>query len=309
MNTFSPSLTHEEYEFILMAVILFALISFYSFFRSWKRLRFIEDTPTARLRSAHQGYVEIEGKGVLIEDKPIFAPLSNHLCLWYRSKIECQETLIEKGRSRIHWNVIYSSSSHHSFKLTDGSTSCFVDPDSAEIQGEEKLVWYGNTEWPSQTQILESQSILHSSNNRYRYSESLILPGQPLYVLGQFSTNSAASQHSVREIMNDLILDWKKDSQQLLKRFDTNKDGQIDQQEWSFARQIANTESHKIYQQRLLDPERNVITKPKDKRYPFIISVYSQASLKQKYRRTAYLSLLVCLTLTSYIIWFAHIYR
>lgn len=285
-----------------MGVILIDLISFYSFFKNWKRLRFIEDTPTARLRSSHQGYVEIEGKGAMIADKPIYAPLSNHPCLWYRSQIECKEILIEKEQSQIHWNVIYSNISRHSFKLTDGSTSCFVDPDSAEIQGEEKLVWYGNTEWPNQTQILESQSVLHSNNNRYRYSESLILPGQPLYVLGQFSTSSAASQYSIREIMSDLILDWKKDSQHLLKRFDTNKDGQIDQQEWEFARHIASTESQQIYQQRLLEPEQNIITKPKDKRYPFIISVYSQTSLRQKYRRTAYLSLLVCLILTGYII-------
>ncbi|MBK7354054.1 MAG: E3 ubiquitin--protein ligase [Nitrosomonas sp.] len=289
-----------------MGVILIDLISFYSFFKNWKRLRFIEDTPTARLRSSHQGYVEIEGKGAMIADKPIYAPLSNHPCLWYRSQIECKEILIEKEQSQIHWNVIYSNISRHSFKLTDGSTSCFVDPDSAEIQGEEKLVWYGNTEWPNQTQILESQSVLHSNNNRYRYSESLILPGQPLYVLGQFSTSSAASQYSIREIMSDLILDWKKDSQHLLKRFDTNKDGQIDQQEWEFARHIASTESQQIYQQRLLEPEQNIITKPKDKRYPFIISVYSQTSLRQKYRRTAYLSLLVCLILTGYIIWLTH---
>ena len=289
-----------------MGVILIDLISFYSFLKNWKRLRFIEDTPTARLRSSHQGYVEIEGKGAMIADKPIYAPLSNHPCLWYRSQIECKEILIEKEQSQIHWNVIYSNISRHSFKLTDGSTSCFVDPDSAEIQGEEKLVWYGNTEWPNQTQILESQSVLHSNNNRYRYSESLILPGQPLYVLGQFSTSSAASQYSIREIMSDLILDWKKDSQHLLKRFDTNKDGQIDQQEWEFARHIASTESQQIYQQRLLEPEQNIITKPKDKRYPFIISVYSQTSLRQKYRRTAYLSLLVCLILTGYIIWLTH---
>lgn len=75
MVIFSSSLTHEEYEFILMGVILIDLISFYSFFKNWKRLRFIEDTPTARLRSSHQGYVEIEGKGAMIADKPIYAPL------------------------------------------------------------------------------------------------------------------------------------------------------------------------------------------------------------------------------------------
>lgn len=308
MSVFSSPLSHEEYEFILMALILIALISFYSFFKNWKRLRFIEDTPTARLRSAHQGYVEIVGKGVLIDDKPIYAPLSNHRCLWYRSQIECQETIIEKGQSQIHWNVIYNNISHHQFKLTDGSTSCLVDPDNAEIKGGEKLIWYGNTEWPRQTQILESQSILHSNNNRYRYSEWLILPGQPLYILGQYSTSSVASQLSVREIMNNLILDWKKDSQQLLKRFDRNNDGQIDQQEWESARQTANTESQQIYQQRLLEPEQNIITKPKDKHYPFLISVYSQAILRQKYRRTAYLSLSVCLILIGYILWFAHLH-
>ena len=97
MVTFSSSLTHEEYEFIFMAIILIALISFYIFFKNWKRLRFIEDTPTARLRSAHQGYIEIEGKGALIEDKPIFAhsPIISAYGIEARSSV--RKPLSKKG--------------------------------------------------------------------------------------------------------------------------------------------------------------------------------------------------------------------
>jgi hypothetical protein len=84
--------------------------------------------------------------------------------------------------------VLYTNTSDHRFRLTDGVSSCYVDPDRAEINGIKKLVWYGNSEWPTRTQILESQSIVHAMTNNYRYSEWLILPGQPLYILGQFST-------------------------------------------------------------------------------------------------------------------------
>ncbi|MEQ1815560.1 MAG: E3 ubiquitin--protein ligase, partial [Nitrosomonas sp.] len=90
MNILAAELSPEEYQFVFGALLLAILISFYLFVRNWKRLRIIEDTPTAKLRSAHQGYIELEGKGQFVDDQPIYAPLSNHPCLWYRSLIEQQ---------------------------------------------------------------------------------------------------------------------------------------------------------------------------------------------------------------------------
>ncbi|MBP6058026.1 MAG: E3 ubiquitin--protein ligase [Nitrosomonas sp.] len=303
MDILSAKFTPEDYEFALIALLLAALISFYVFVRNWKRLRIIEDTPTARLRSAHQGYIELEGKGQFMDDQPIYAPLSNHPCLWYRSQIEQQETFTENGRTQTRWHVVYKNISNHRFKLTDGANSCYVDPDDAEVNGNEKLVWYGNTEWPTKTQILESQSIVHAMTNSYRYSECLILPGQPLYVLGQFKTWSAAAQQSVRDVMIHLINDWKQDQPALRKRFDSNKDGNIDQQEWEVARQQARSEAQQIHDQLALEPDENIITRPDNSEHPFIISVYPQTLLIRKYRHTAFLALTGCVLSIGIIAW------
>ncbi len=305
MGILPAELSPEDYEFALIALLLAALISFYFFVRNWKRLRIIEDTPTARLRSAHQGYIELEGKGQFM-DEPIYAPLSNHPCLWYRSQIEQQETFTENGRTQTRWNVVYKNISNHRFKLTDGANSCYVDPDDAEVNGSERLVWYGNTEWPTRTQILESQSIVHAMTNSYRYSEWLILPGQSLYILGQFKTWSATTQQSVRDVMIHLINDWKQDQPALRERFDSNKDGNIDQQEWEVARQESRSEAQQIHDQLVLEPDTHIIAKLDNATQPFIISVYPQALLVQKYRRNNFIALATCITLICTIAWLAH---
>lgn len=306
MGILPAELSPEDYEFALIALLLAALISFYFFVRNWKRLRIIEDTPTARLRSAHQGYIELEGKGQFMDDQPIYAPLSNHPCLWYRSQIEQQETFTENGRTQTRWNVVYKNISNHRFKLTDGANSCYVDPDDAEVNGSERLVWYGNTEWQIKTQILESQSIVHAMTNSYRYSEWLILPGQPLYILGQFKTWSATAQQSVRDVMINLINDWKQDQPAVRERFDSNKDGNIDQQEWEVARREARSEAQQIHDQLVLEPDTHIIAKLDNATQPFIISVYPQALLVQKYRRNTFIALAACIALICTIAWLAH---
>lgn len=298
--------TPEEFQFALGASILVALLNFYFFTRNWKRLRIIENTPTAKLRSAHQGYIELEGKGQLVDDQPIHAPLSNHPCLWYRSQIEQQESFVEKGRAQTRWNVVYKTISDHRFKLTDGVSSCFVDPRGAEVSGDEKLVWYGNTEWPTRTQVLESQSIVYAMANGYRYTEWLVLPGQSLYILGQFSTWSATTQKSVRDVMINLINDWKQDQPALRERFDTNKDGNIDQEEWETARQEARSEAQQIHDQLVLEPDTNIIAKSNNSARPFIISVYPQALLARKYRSNACLALVGCVVSVCIVAWLLH---
>ena len=308
MNQILADIPPQDYPYVLGAVIVAALTGFYFFMHNWKRLRIIEDTPTAKLRSAHQGYVELEGKGQFIDDRPIYAPLSNHPCLWYRSEIAQQETFTERGRTQTRWNVVYTNTSDHRFRLTDGVSSCYVDPEHAEINGIEKLVWYGNSEWPTRTQILESQSIVHAMTNNYRYSEWLILPGQPLYILGQFSTWSAVTQKSMRDVMINVINDWKKDQAALRDRFDSNKDGNIDQQEWEVARSEARAAAQQIHDELALEPDTSIMAKPSNSSRPFIISMYPQALLARKYRRSGYAALAACIISICAAAWLVHVH-
>ena len=45
------------------------------------RKRVMQDMPTAKLRSAHQGYIELQGRAELMDGTPIYAPLSREVCV------------------------------------------------------------------------------------------------------------------------------------------------------------------------------------------------------------------------------------
>jgi hypothetical protein len=95
----------------------------------------------------------------------------------------------------------------------------------------------------------------------------------------------------------------------LRDRFDSDGDGKIDQQEWEVARQEACLEVQQIHDQPVLEPDTHIIAKPKNSMQPFIISVYPHAILTRKYRRTAYIALVTCMTLIGYIAWLIHAHR
>src|SRR5579871_4099491 len=77
---------------------LFALYFFYQWYKNLKFGRVIADTPTAKIRSAAQGYVELLGQGHRLNGEPSFAPLSKLPCIWYRYAIE--------RRSKNRWFMI-----------------------------------------------------------------------------------------------------------------------------------------------------------------------------------------------------------
>src|SRR5690606_9806630 len=58
--------------------------------RNLRTARTIEDTPTSKIRSAAQGYVELSGTASSTGET-IAAPLSGTPCLWYRYTIERYE--------------------------------------------------------------------------------------------------------------------------------------------------------------------------------------------------------------------------
>ena len=66
---------------VILAIICAA--SLYVVFRFFHRSRIIDDTPTSKIRSAHQGFVELEGVGRLMKGTPIVSRLSKKQCLWY----------------------------------------------------------------------------------------------------------------------------------------------------------------------------------------------------------------------------------
>ena len=136
----------NRFKFWLLVVGLAAgaVYCFWYAFKAWAKNRTIEDTPTSRVRSAAQGYVELIGHGLPVPDAVNKAPLSGLPCAWWRYKIQERRY---SGRSR-SWSTVQSDTSDKPFLLDDGTGQCLIDPRGAEVFPGATDVWYGPTEWP-----------------------------------------------------------------------------------------------------------------------------------------------------------------
>ena len=57
-------------------------------FRWMHVARVIEDTPTSRVRSAAQGYVELEGRARPLAGTLNLAPMTQRDCVWWRYRVQ-----------------------------------------------------------------------------------------------------------------------------------------------------------------------------------------------------------------------------
>ncbi|MBI4195027.1 MAG: hypothetical protein HY526_08115 [Betaproteobacteria bacterium] len=197
------------------ALLAMASVSFFAWIASYRRYRHIHDLPTSRVASAAQGYVELFGRSGLLPGASLVSTRSGLSCCWYRY-------YIERRTSNDKWEYVDSGESHDHFLLVDETGQCVISPEGAEVMTDRKETW---------------------TQGDYRTTEWLLLPKGALYAIGEFTTTSGAvTGHDERADVGDLLADWKRDREQLLHRFDTNRDGEIDMQEWERARLEAQHE-------------------------------------------------------------------
>ena len=82
----------ESYNGWLLCLSIMAAISVLAWLSALSRLRTIRDTPTSKIASAAQGYVELTGHGRPFGEQPLLGKLSLLPCLWYRYKIERRDS-------------------------------------------------------------------------------------------------------------------------------------------------------------------------------------------------------------------------
>lgn len=277
MAEFSAALRTEPLLLILVAVLAVAGIAMA--LRALHRARSIENLPTSRIRSAAQGYVELRGNARLMEGPPIEAPLSRARCCWWSYRVEERRTVVNDGSRRRRWEMVESGSSDDLFLLTDGADSCIVDPVGASVTPSVRHSWYGSTRRPERGPKAGG-SLLFAN---YRYTEAYVPVGASLYVTGWFRTQSAVqTEHHAAEV-RDRLAGLKRDRRDLLRRFDRNRDGRIDDTEWSEARaQVDNEVRRDLAEQRAL-PALHVLCRPPDRR-AFLLSCRSEAELLRSLR-------------------------
>lgn len=275
----------SDFWIIVSILVIAAVAGFFLTFRFWKRARLIEDTPTSKIRSAAQGYVEIRGHARMMDGDPIVAPLTGTRCCWWRYKIEKKETYYSDGKRRTRWRTISSGVSDGLFHAVDDTGQCVVDPEGAEVTGEDRDSWYGSTPRPrAGPRGGRSAGSLLLGGGRYRYTEYRLHSGSPLYAMGFFRTHSGHSEpfNTDREVAT-LLSQWKRDTDVLLSRFDENDDGEIDLKEWERARRAAQREVEAGQRKRALEPGVHTLRKPGDGR-PFLLSTLPQDKLAGRYR-------------------------
>jgi hypothetical protein len=220
--------------FLVLALLLAAgtVYTVYWLFVSLRRDRFAADTPLARIRSAAQGYVHLEGRAGPPPEGPITAPLSGLPCVWWDYKIEHRQS---NGNNRNSWRVVDSASSVAPFSLSDGDGECLVGPVGAAVTPTSHETWYGDTPRPACLPGLEGRGWRPECD--YRYSERLIGPGAHLTVLGELRSRSVVE--SIEREVGKVVIEWKHDQAALLARFDRDHDGQLSAEEWEAARAAA----------------------------------------------------------------------
>ena len=247
--------------------------------RQLRHARLMQDLPTSRIASAAQGYVELEGHAGLLPGPPIYSPLTRARCVWWDYQVERRDRRMVNGRSRSEWKTIARATSDELFLLTDPSGDCVVDPHGAKVHPSLRRRWQGHGRVPAQ--IPERSPWI--SFGGYRYTERLVKVGDPLYTVGLFRTQHGQHSFSEGDDVRELLADWKRDRRQLLQRFDTNGDGEIDLGEWEAAREAALQAVRQRHVEQAVMPDLHVLCQPTDRR-PFLLSTMSEADLGRRTR-------------------------
>ncbi len=263
-------------------------------FRNIRAARLIEDVPTAKIRSAHQGYVELMGTAQAMAGEPIISPLSGTRCCWYSYKVE--------RRNDKSWSTVEHDESEGLFLLRDDTGECVVDPEDADVTSRHRDTWYGTrTPPPGRGPLAASRrppGLLQRLSLRtgldiridndflgdHRYTETLILSGDPLYVVGHFKSFDDIDHERHRdELARELLREWKRDKCKMAS-FDRNGDGRIDLEEWELARREARREAGRQYLEQMAGQHLHTLSRPLVNGRPFLISNLPQFDLARRYR-------------------------
>lgn len=242
--------------------------------------RDLADTPLSRLRSVAQGYVAVQGRARWMPGPPIISPLTQTRCAWWWYSID-----YERGKQRRH---IAGGTSDDLFYLVDASGRCIVDPVGADVEPGLSRRWCGGGEQPGIIPKPGWDSWL--TFGPYVYRERLIPLDAIVIARGWYRTQRAVVEGDEQRDLRDLLVQWKQDRRSLLKRFDADRNGEIDLQEWEAARAAALEE---VRAQRLnapAPPDCDVLSKPPDRR-AFVLSACPQDTLVRRWRRRGLLAL------------------
>ncbi|HQZ01475.1 MAG TPA: hypothetical protein PL024_00710 [Thauera sp.] len=263
----------------IAALALLLATGLYGWLRSVQHARLIFDTPTSRIASAAQGYVELRGRVQTLDGAPLHSPVDGLPVLWYR-------LVTERRHADGRWRKVSTRESDASFLLDDGSGVCAIDPEGAEM-------------------LVRRRDVTTRADTRY--TQWSLIREDTVYALGDFTTlGSVNPDFDSRAQLRELLDAWKADHAGLLQRFDLDGNGELDLREWELARMAAKREVRRLRDEALAAPEAHVMRKPEGSGL-YLISDLDPDNIARRYRWLAAFHLFVFLGAAAATAWFNQI--
>lgn len=298
-EAYLQAMSGPDYTIAFTMLLALLVILGYFVYSAFRRYRFVDGTATSKIRSAAQGHVELKGLGEWMPNDTIRSPFSNRACVWYHC------TLDKKSRrgKRSSWSNISDERSGQLFHLIDETGVCIIDPDDAHVVPGSEITWYGHSQ-EARRQAPKKTSWLSVGFGNYRFRERLLMTASPLYALGWFSTvRHDPSEESISKRVKDRVQGWKLQPERYLLDYDLNGIGKIQESEWQLIHSVARKQVLAEISSEM--NEQHVLSRPEDKRQPFILSATEEEQLVSEKKRKAYLSTaLAFMSLTALIVMF-----
>lgn len=276
----------SDFQFALVTAIavVVALFCLYIYRRMLHHSHLAADTPTSKIRSASQGYLELVGEAYALPGEPIKAPLSGKACAWWAYRVEERE---QRSRGGHGWRSVDSGVSDAIFGVRDATGTCIVDPDGAIVRTARRNTWTSDSRRRADGD--KRRGFKTTLGSRYRYTERLIEIGDPLHAIGFLRSHDAAQGLTEAEELRALLAEWKRDQRGLIERFDSDGDREISVEEWDQAREQALEQVRRERADEPHLPRVPVLGHPQDQR-PFLLAVGEQDSLTRRWRYAAFAS-------------------
>ena len=211
--------------FIPIAVAPIGLILFTHSFTLIGRKRAIENCPTSRVKTMPMGEVEVTGRARA--RYYLRAPFSMTECAYYSYK------LYERVHTRNGPKEVLREWGHSGnipFYLED-----LHDKDErAIILSKDAIIKAGRSETFRGDALSAILTGLSNTKSNRRVVETTIPTGSKLYIMG-FAHRLITTRREKRSGFTKKLIELKNDKGLLLKKYDTDHDGKIDEEEWSSA--------------------------------------------------------------------------
>jgi hypothetical protein len=164
-------------------------VVFWRGFRMLRTCQLLENTPTAHIRSAAMGLVELLGK--IRERSQMFGPFSGRACAYWEVDIAV------RGKQRGSWSIVHRNASGQPFFLEDDSGVALIFPHEAECKvrfGTDEECWGINLPEVYASYLKEHPS-LGSTFGRLswmRFRERTLEDDMQVFVLGTAMPRSRA---------------------------------------------------------------------------------------------------------------------